>query len=324
MKEKMEFLLTGGAGLIGSNFLSALNQMGFEKITVVDHLGSSSKWKNLVGKKFYDYYEKDQFAKLLDSKKKFPFTHVIHLGACSATTETNASYLMENNFRFSVNLLEKSKKAFEKGKFLYASSAATYGAGENGYSDSIDIDTLKPLNAYGYSKQIFDQYCLKRDYFQRILALKYFNVYGFGEEHKGDMRSLVLKGYEQILQTGKLKLFKSYKPEYADGEQRRDFLYVKDAVQMSLHLLFGNFSGIYNIGSGKTHTWNELAKALFDSIGVELNVEYVEMEEGLKSKYQYFTKSDTTKFEKTKYNIPLTDFTESIKEYVALLNNTRN
>lgn len=218
---------------------------------------------------------------------------LFHLGACSSTTETDASYLVENNFEYTKLLAEESLK--NGVRFVYASSAATYGDGANGYDDKTPIDLLKPLNMYGYSKHMFDLYAQRRGFLNRITGIKYFNVFGYGEGHKGDMRSVVLKGYEQIKKEGKIRLFKSYKPEYKDGEQKRDFLYAKDAAKITAYLAFGDHNGIYNLGRGIAETWNDLVFAIFDTLKLSINIEYIEMPETLKSKYQYYTCADTTK-----------------------------
>lgn len=311
-----KILVTGGAGLIGSNVVQELNQNGHENIIIVDHLSSSEKWKNLIPLKYLDYYEKDAFRKIIFYPKDFfkDISHVIHLGACSNTTEKDATYLIDNNYQYSKDLCEVSLA--NQAHFIYASSAATYGEGELGYNDEDDFTRLKPLNMYGYSKQMFDVYALKNNLLSQITGLKYFNVFGFGEFHKGDMRSVVIKGYEQIVQTGKLQLFKSYRSEYKDGEQKRDFLYVKDAAKITLYLLFNNHYGIYNIGRGIAETWNALANALFQALDKKVNIEYIDMPDYLKPKYQYYTKAETQKLQKTSYSLQFINLEDAIKDYV--------
>lgn len=242
---------------------------------------------------------------------------LFHLGACSSTTETDASYLVENNFEYTKLLAEESLK--NGVRFVYASSAATYGDGANGYDDKTPIDLLKPLNMYGYSKHMFDLYAQRRGFLNRITGIKYFNVFGYGEGHKGDMRSIALKGYEQIKKEGKIRLFKSYKPEYKDGEQKRDFLYAKDAAKITAYLAFGDHNGIYNLGRGIAETWNDLVFAIFDTLKLSINIEYIEMPETLKSKYQYYTCADTTKLLKTGYSEGFTQLKDAVSEYVTLL-----
>ncbi len=315
---KKKFLITGGAGLIGSNIISFLNEKKFEEILVIDHIGNSEKWKNLSRLKFSDYIEKEKFnleyEKII---KSFKPDYLIHEGACSSTTETDGTYLIQNNFELTKNLAEVCLK--KEIPFIYASSAATYGLGEHGYSDEMEINKLRPLNMYGYSKQLFDLYAQKKGWLKKITGLKYFNVFGFGEAHKGDMRSVVLKGYEQISETGKLKLFKSYHEDYKDGEQKRDFLYVKDAAKITLHLLFQKKFGLYNVGRGIAESWNDLAKALFQAMKKEWSVDYIDMPGFLKPNYQYFTKADPTKLLGSGYKDGFTSLEQAIQDYVDLL-----
>ncbi|EMJ95619.1 ADP-glyceromanno-heptose 6-epimerase [Leptospira alstonii] len=315
---KKRCIVTGGAGLIGSNLIQELNAQGIDDILVVDHLGTSSKWKNLIGKKYSDYLEKGNFLDCaIRSSLLKDYDILFHLGACSSTTETDASYLIENNFEYTKLLANESLK--NGIRFVYASSAATYGDGVNGYDDKTSIDFLKPLNMYGYSKHMFDLYAQKHGFLNRITGIKYFNVFGYGEGHKGDMRSVVLKGYEQIRKEGKIRLFKSYKSSYKDGEQKRDFLYVKDAAKITAYLAFGGYGGIYNLGRGIPETWNDLVSAIFDTLKLPKNIEYIEMPETLRAKYQYYTCADTTKLIKTGYSEGFTRLEEAVREYVTLL-----
>ena len=284
----MRIVVTGGAGFIGSCLLWKLNTSGLTDIIVVDELDSSEKWKNLIGKQFEDYLDKNVF---LDYMTKGMFEKtidcIIHFGACSSTTETDAAYVMENNYAYSKKLAQWSIK--NKKRFLYASSAATYGAGEHGYSDDDTITaSLIPLNIYGYSKQAFDVWVLKNNLQKTFVGFKFFNVFGPNEYHKGDMRSMVHKGYQQIKKNGAIRLFKSYKKEYADGEQKRDFVYVKDAVEVVWHF-FNNpeQTGIINVGTGYAHTWNDLAQGIFKALGLKPTIDYFDMPEALKDKYQY-------------------------------------
>ena len=291
-------LVTGGAGFIGSALIWALNQRGITDIFVTDILGTDEKWRNLVPLKFADYCEAPEFRKqfLEDEESYGHFSTVFHLGACSATTERDASYLADNNFAFTKQLAEWS---LSRGtRFIYASSAATYGDGSQGMDDRIDdLHALRPLNMYGYSKHLFDLYAQHHGFLNQIVGLKYFNVFGPNEDHKADMRSLVHKAYEQIQRTGKVQLFKSYKPEFKDGEQMRDFLYVKDAVEMTLHFAEKGHAagGLFNLGSGEANTWVTLASAIFSALDREPNIEFIEMPEVLRGKYQYFTKADIAK-----------------------------
>lgn len=310
-------VVTGGAGFIGSNVVKSLNELGEDKIFIVDNLDKSEKWKNLVTLNFEDYIHKDIF---LDEIKKGSFDGsvkaIIHLGARSSTTEQDVDFLMKNNYEYTKELAKWSIK--NNVRFIYASSAATYGDGSKGFSDAHEtIPKLKPLNAYGFSKQIFDLWALKNKILDKIVGLKYFNVYGPGEYHKGDMRSMVLKAYEQIKRDGKIRLFKSYKPEYKDGEQLRDFIYVKDAVDMTLFFLEKpELNGIFNIGTGQPRSWNDLARAVFSSLKMDLNIEYIDMPEEIKDKYQYFTKAEMKKIKDAGYEKPLTSLEEAVKDYI--------
>ncbi|MCI5798909.1 MAG: ADP-glyceromanno-heptose 6-epimerase [Victivallales bacterium] len=293
----MKYIVTGGAGLIGGAVVAALNEAGEDDILVVDHLGTSEKWKNLRGLQFTDYLEKDIFRRLL-YEGKFNDTGikaVFHLGACSSTTERDASYLADNNFNVTKELAAFSVS--NQAHFLYASSAATYGAGEHGYVDDEEkMHELRPLNMYGYSKLMFDLWAKRTGILHSITGMKFTNVFGPNEKHKGPMRSMVLRSFEQITSRGYVELFRSDRPEYADGEQKRDFIYVKDVAQMILALMEHNAKGIYNIGSGRAESWNALATAVFNALGKTPDIRYIDMPDTLKGKYQYFTKADMTKF----------------------------
>lgn len=293
----MKYIVTGGAGLIGGAVVAALNEAGEDDILIVDHLGTSEKWKNLRGLQYTDYLEKDIFRRLL-YEGKFNDTGikaVFHLGACSSTTERDASYLADNNFNVTKELAAFSVS--NQAHFLYASSAATYGAGEHGYVDDEEkMHELRPLNMYGYSKLMFDLWAKRTGILRSITGMKFTNVFGPNEKHKGPMRSMVLRSFEQITSRGYVELFRSDRPEYADGEQKRDFIYVKDVAQMILALMEHNAKGIYNIGSGRAESWNALATAVFKALGKTPDIRYIDMPDTLKGKYQYFTKADMTKF----------------------------
>jgi ADP-L-glycero-D-manno-heptose 6-epimerase len=313
-----KYIVTGGAGLIGSNVVKELNLRGESQILIVDHLGTSEKWKNLLGLNYLDYLEKDEFLNRILQGEFQDFTHLIHLGACSSTTETNATYLIENNYNYTKILASFAIR--NDIRFIYASSAATYGLGENGYEET-NLDSIKPLNMYGYSKHMFDLYANKNNLLGKITGLKYFNIFGPGEFHKGGMRSVVLKGYEQIKSSGKLTLFKSYRPEFKDGEQKRDFLYVKDASRITLHLLHNQCFGLYNVGRGIAETWLDLGKALFKALGVKENIEYIDMPESLIPKYQYFTKANTSRLLSSSYSEGFSNLEDSVRDYVTYLEN---
>ena len=260
-------IVTGGAGFIGSALIAALNKRGITDILVVDEHGKD-KCKNLVNLSFADYAEKNDFLKTVAEKRiGTNIESVFHIGACSDTTETNAEYLRKNNYEYSKILTQWATGADIR--FIYASSAATYGDGSKGFSDNEEkIEQLQPLNLYGHSKQLFDLWAYRNGLLKKIVGLKYFNIFGPNEYHKGNMRSFVVKAFEQINATSKVRLFKSYKPEFKDGQQMRDFLYVKDAVDMTL-FFYDNpkINGLFNIGAGKARTWNDLVKAVFAAMG---------------------------------------------------------
>ena len=312
-------LVTGGAGFIGSALVWALNRRGLTNIVISDLLGQDEKWRNLVPLKFADYIEAGVFRERIAAQAGAfgKFSAVFHLGACSATTEKNASYLIDNNFAFTKELAAWSLA--QQARFIYASSAATYGDGAQGMDDrSADLTRLRPLNMYGYSKHLFDLHAQREGFLNSIVGVKYINVYGPNEDHKGDMRSLVNKAYQQILETGKVRLFKSYKPEYKDGEQMRDFLYVKDAIEMTIHFAetATDAGGLYNLGSGEANTWVTLSRAIFAALDRAPQIDFIEMPEVLRGKYQYYTKADIAKLRTTGYTKPLTPLPEAVRDYV--------
>ena len=316
-------IVTGGAGLIGSAIVQQLNERGREDILIVDHLGHTDKWRNLAPLRFMDYLEKDVFEHMLDAGSlagRLPghrgLDAVIHLGACSATTEPDATYLIKNNFEYSRKLALAALT--DDARFIYASSAATYGDGENGFADNDhQLPLLRPMNMYGYSKQLFDLWALRQGLLNSIVGIKYFNVYGPNEQHKGEMRSLVLKAYEQISATGTLRLFKSHRPEYGDGEQLRDFVYVKDAAEMTLHFLQAtDANGIFNVGGGTTVSWNRLAGAVFSAMGKTINIEYIDMPESIRATYQYLTCAETSKIRAAGFTNPVMSVEEAVSDYV--------
>jgi ADP-L-glycero-D-manno-heptose 6-epimerase len=309
-------IVTGGAGFIGSAIVWRLNSINTEDIIIVDSLGSDEKWMNLVGLRFTDFIHKDDF---LDNMKKgfaFKIDAVIHMGANSSTTETDADLLFRNNYEYTKILAEYC--ICNDIRFIYASSGATYGDGQLGFEDDeTKTYLLRPLNMYGYSKALFDTWAVKNGAMDKIIGLKYFNVYGPNEYHKGDMRSVVHKAFEQINNTGKVKLFKSANPKYKDGGQMRDFIYVKDAVDMTLFFLNNpGKNGLFNVGSGKARTWNDLVAALFKAMNLPVNIEYIDMPVHLLEKYQYFTEAKTDRIKKAGYSSPLTPLEDGVTDYV--------
>lgn len=315
-----KIIVTGGAGFIGSCFLWKLNREGITNIVVVDDLGSSDKWRNLAGKQFLDYMQKDDFLGLLEGGVNIDVSAIVHLGACSSTTETNAVYFIKNNYEYSKALARWSEA--NKVKFIYASSAATYGDGEFGYDDS-DKTTriLRPLNMYGYSKQLFDLWILNNKLNRTMTGVKFFNVFGPNEYHKGEMMSVVCKKFMDVDRTGRIELFKSYRKDYKDGEQKRDFIYVKDVVDVLAYFLeHPKQSGIFNLGCGTAHSWNELGRAMFTALGKKPCIEYVDMPESLRPKYQYFTRANMDKLRKAGYKARFTPLEEAVKDYAGYLN----
>ena len=306
-------IVTGGAGFIGSAVVWRLNQLGREDILIVDRMDETDKWKNLAPLKFADYIEADDFLDAIDDFKDAET--VFHLGACSSTTERNADFMIRNNYQYTKELADWA--VGNDVRFVYASSAATYGDGSAGMEDGMEnLNALRPLNVYGYSKHLFDLYAAKNGYFDRIVGLKYFNVFGPNENHKGDMRSLVNKAFDQINETGKLNLFKSHNPDYKDGEFGRDFVYVKDAVDMTLHFMENGKAGLFNVGSGRMQTWNELAAAIFGALDLPPNIEFIDMPEHLRDRYQYRTEADLALIRKAGYAAEPTPLRKAVADYV--------
>jgi ADP-L-glycero-D-manno-heptose 6-epimerase len=287
-------------------------------VAIADHPAQREKCTNLAGLRYTEIIEPAELPARLSSGSMGKPDCIFHLGACSSTTETNEKYLRENNFEYSRALAEWAIGAGVR--FVYASSAATYGDGSAGMDDSDprQLERLRPLNLYGQSKQWMDLHAWREGWLDRIVGLKYFNVFGPNENHKGDMRSLVCKSYTEALKTGVIHLFKSYRHEYRDGEQRRDFLYVKNAVAMTLHLAANPAAnGIFNIGSGVARTWKDLARAVFAALGREPCIEYIDMPESIREKYQYFTQADIHKLLSTGYDLPITSLEDAVRDYVV-------
>lgn len=310
-------VVTGGAGFIGSAFLWKLNTQGIEDILVVDALDTTDKWKNLVNRRYENYWDHAEFLERVKSDAlPAGITAIVHMGACSATTERDAQYLMSNNYHYTRCLAEWALG--HQVRFIYASSGATYGDGSRGYSDA-DTDTgqLAPLNMYGYSKQLLDLWALRSGAAEKIVGLKFFNVYGPNEYHKADMRSVVHKAFGQIRDTGQVQLFKSYRPEYADGEQLRDFIYAKDVVEVLWWFLQQpQVNGIYNVGTGQARTWKDLVRAVFTAMAREPKIKYIEMPEILRDRYQYKTEAKMDKLKVAGYATPFTSLEDGVCDYV--------
>jgi ADP-L-glycero-D-manno-heptose 6-epimerase len=312
-----QIIVTGAAGFIGRNVVAELNARGRTDLLLVDLPGQGDKWKNLRGLKFEDIISPDEFLEHTARNATRDTEALIHLGACSSTTEQDADYLLRNNYRYTRTVCEWSLR--NQVRFIYASSAATYGDGSRGYQDDeASLDLLRPLNMYGYSKHLFDLWARKHQHFRQIAGLKYFNVYGPYEDHKGNMCSMVRKGYDQIRQTGRVKLFKSYRADYADGEQQRDFIYVRDAVNVTLYFLENPaLGGLFNCGNARARTWKDLARATFQAMGIEPKIEFIDMPEVLKGKYQYFTEAPMAKLAAAGYTRPFTSLEDGVRDYVT-------
>jgi ADP-L-glycero-D-manno-heptose 6-epimerase len=310
-------LVTGGAGFIGSALVWGLNQMGLDRILIADRLDNPCQWRNLRPLRFEDYVDADELiARTSESPNAFgKIALILHLGACSSTTEQNVRFLMGNNYRYSQRIATWALAM--QSRFVYASSAATYGALEGTVAEDLPPESLRPLNAYGYSKHLFDLWARRTGLLEQAVGLKYFNVFGPNEEHKGPMRSMVSRAYEQVRSSGSVQLFRSERPEFRDGEQLRDFLYVKDAVSMTLHLAANPAArGLYNLGSGQAHTWLDLVTPVFAACGLPPRIEFIDMPASLRGQYQYHTCASIGRLRESGYTRPVTPLDRSVADYV--------
>lgn len=318
-------IVTGGAGFIGSNLVAALDKRGTHNIVVCDTLDSQNKWKNLAKRNLADLIRPELLLDYLDQFKN-QIEGIFHLGAISSTTETNLDLLLQNNFRLSMDLVRWCGK--NRVRFIYVSSSSTYGDGSQGFSDEMSkeaLGKLLPLNPYGWSKHLFDRSLVQNTVHEnapyimppQCVGAKLFNVYGPNEYHKGEQSSVVYQLFKQINEQGAVKLFKSIDPKYGDGEQKRDFIYVKDCVD-TLLWFYDNpkISGLYNLGTGKARSFTELATTIFTVLGKEKNIQFVDMPDFLKDKYQNFTQAEMGKLVGAGYTKPFTPLEEGVKDYI--------
>ncbi|MBM4173710.1 MAG: ADP-glyceromanno-heptose 6-epimerase [Ignavibacteria bacterium] len=309
--------VTGAAGFIGSCFVRTLNEQGYNDILIIDSLEQDDRWNNLVTKKFRGIEHPEVFKRKCSEGiyDAHDISALIHMGACSSTTERNAEYLLENNYRYSIAMAQFALA--HDIPFIYASSAATYGAGEKGYDDA-SVSELRPLNMYGYSKQLFDEWIMGNGLEQSITGIKFFNVFGPNEYHKGDMASMIFKSWKQVQHNGHISLFASDISEYPDGGQMRDFIYVKDACEVMWKILQSKQPhGIINLGTGKARTWNDLAHAVFKALGKQSDIRYVSMPDSLKGQYQYYTQAVMDKLQSSSSAHQFLELEDSIADYVV-------
>jgi len=313
-------LLTGGAGFIGSNIAANLNEAGRTDIVIADVLGVDAKWRNIAKRRFADIIFPDEIERFLAGRPKI--TAVIHMGAISSTTATDADEVVRSNFRLSTRLWDWCTQS--RTPLIYASSAATYGDGTAGFVDDDSdqgLDRLRPMNLYGWSKHAFDRWALERSRIghnpPQWAGLKFFNVYGPNETHKGDMQSLVAKNTPSIAEGKTLRMFKSHKEGFADGEQLRDFVYVKDCAAVILWLLANpGVSGLFNLGTGKARSFRDLMLAVGDALGKPVAFDYVDMPLSIRSQYQYFTQADMSKLTRAGYQAPFHTLEAGVRDYV--------
>lgn len=314
--EDSKVIVTGGAGFIGSCLVRILNDRGIKNIYIVDHIADTEKWMNIRNKEYIEYIPRDNFLDRMEAGDFDDVSAVIHMGACSSTTEKDFDYLWKNNVQYSERIWYFCSK--NNIQLIYASSAATYGDGTRGFKDSM-IDGLLPLNGYGYSKLVFDKWTNNQSARPRqAVGLRFFNVYGPNEYYKGSMASMVFHGFGQINEFGEIRLFKSCNEKYPDGGQLRDFVYVKDVCKVIMYFLDNpDKEGIFNVGTGKAQSFAELAGAVFNALGLKENIRYIDMPEYLKEKYQYYTQAEMGKLRDAGYAEPFFDVAAGVRDYVT-------
>jgi ADP-L-glycero-D-manno-heptose 6-epimerase len=310
-------LITGAAGFIGSAVAHALNRQGETDLVLCDRFGTGDKWKNLLGLRYRRFIDREAlFDCLREPAIARDIRGIVHLGACSDTTEGNMDYLRANNLDYSISLCQW---ALERDvRFVYASSAAVYGDGALGFSDADALTPrLRPLNKYGFSKWMFDMWILENNHAGSVAGLRYFNVFGPNEYHKGSMASVVVRAFPDARSRGRVRLFESHRADVAHGEQARDFIYIDEAVDITIFMLNTRRAcGIFNAGTGRAHTFNELARGIFDGLGTEPAIDYFPMPDELRGRYQYYTCADMARLQSAGYVVGPDRFREFVAGYV--------
>jgi len=309
-------IVTGAAGFIGSVMAKSLNLDGRNDLLLVDKFTKTAKWKNVVGLKFVDFVDRDSFLDRLEKGEFKDVTMVIHMGACTDTTEFDMNYLMNVNYEYSKRLCSWCLK--NNARFIYASSAAVYGDGTKGFSDNNELAMeFQPLNPYGFSKLLFDRWLINTGNVNSVVGMRFFNVFGPNEYHKNKMSSIIYRSYPMAKKEGVVRLFRSYVKNIENGDQKRDFIYIKDVLKITDFFIKNkNVCGIFNVGAGKANSFNELASALLTSLGKKPIIENFDMPDEIKNKYQYFTEADTSKLIKAGYNKGFIPFEGAIADYV--------
>lgn len=309
-------VITGAAGFIGSILAQHISRTGNHQLLLVDKFTKPAKWKNLLGMNFIDMIDRDLFIEQLERGDIKNVELVLHMGACADTTEFNMDYLMKQNYEYSKRLCSWCLK--NEVRFIYASSASVYGDGALGFNDADEINfDLRPLNPYGFSKLLFDKWVVQNGHHKSVVGLRFFNVFGPNEYHKNKMSSVIQTSFPMAKKEGVIKLFKSYIKEVAHGDQRRDFIYVKDIIKVvDFFVKNRSVSGIFNLGTGKARSFNDLASSILKAMDKKVIIEYFDMPEEIRDKYQYFTEANNKKLLSAGYNGGFTDLEEAVTDYV--------